>query len=111
MNNILIFFLLITVSGCATTNTMNRISLGMTKDQVIQKAGSPTSVSAQEKTEVFTYYLYQPFGQGMIEHPRENYFVRFYNGVVESYGKMGDFDSTKLPEQKITVDLNQKTSP
>lgn len=89
---------------------MSKISLGMTKDQVIQKAGSPTNVSAQGNTEIFTYYLYQPFGQGMVEHPRENYFVKFYNGIVESYGKMGDFDSAKVPEQKISIDLNQKIS-
>ena len=50
--------------------------------------------------------LYQPFGQGMIEQPRTDYFVRFKNGLVESYGKMGDFDSTKVPETKTTVDLN-----
>ena len=92
--------------GCATTSRLNQISLGMTKEQVIQKAGKPTSVAAQDNMEIFRYYLYQPLGQGMIDEPRTDYFVRFKNGLVESYGKMGDFDSTKVPETKTTVDLN-----
>jgi len=43
------------------------------------------------------------------------YFVRFINEKVESYGNMGDFDSTKDPRQviidktdKITIDSVNK---
>lgn len=96
------FVLAFLVAGCATTSRLNDISVGMTQEQVITKMGNPTSMAAQEGIEVFRYYLYQPLGQGMLEEPRTDYFVKFSNGLVVGYGKMGDFDSTKDP----TVNLN-----
>ena len=38
-----------------------------------------------------------------IDQQKGTYFVRLKNGVVESYGKVGDFDSTKTPELNINI--------
>lgn len=92
--------------GCAVANgpwgsaTINKVSLGMNKAQVIEVMGSPTSTSATEGVEYLNYTLIEAFG---VNAP---YFVRLKNGKVDAYGKRGDFDSTKVPENKTTIDLN-----
>lgn len=92
-------------AGCATAHKMNDISIGMTKQEVVNVLGPPTSTSAKEGVEYMNYRFsetddYAFYG---ITSP---YFVRVVNGKVESYGRLGDFDSTKIPEMKSTIDLN-----
>ena len=87
----LAFFLL---CGCATPDRMNRLSIGMTKAEVIDQLGSPDSSAGQGNAEVLKYQLGN-------DHPLthrgwETYFVRLVSGKVESYGKMGDFDSATI---------------
>jgi outer membrane protein assembly factor BamE (lipoprotein component of BamABCDE complex) len=85
---------------------MNDIEIGMTKQQVIEILGQPSNTSAINNTMYLNYRLHEwnhPEGQ-----ERTAYFVRFIDGKVESYGKMGDFDSAKVPESKTTIDLNIK---
>ena len=85
---------------------MNDIEVGMTKQQVIQIMGQPGSTSAINNIMYLNYSLHE------WNHPagRETtaYFVRLIDGKVESYGKMGDFDSAKVPESKATIDVNVK---
>jgi len=85
---------------------MNDIEIGMTKQQVIEILGQPSNTSAINNTMYLNYRLHEwnhPEGQ-----ERTSYFVRFIDGKAESYGKMGDFDSAKIPESKTTIDLNIK---
>lgn len=85
---------------------MNDIEIGMTKQQVIKILGQPSSTSAINNTTYLNYNLHE------MNHPagkeKTAYFVRVIDGKVESYGKTGDFDSTKVPESKTTVDVNIK---
>lgn len=105
MPRVCVFFIAIIFAGCATFSTkMNEISVGMKKSQVIQIMGNPVSTSAQGKREYLAYRLFEDMWSTV---PSE-YYVRLENGIVESYGKMGDFDSANVPEQKVTIDLNQK---
>ena len=98
--------------GCAAVApNLNAVSLEMTKAEVIKILGSPTSVSAKENVE----YLKYTCGQAIVPSPECNdlkgraieYFVRLVGGKVESYGKVGDFDSAKNPANDIN--LNVKT--
>ncbi|MCK9419211.1 MAG: outer membrane protein assembly factor BamE [Nitrospirae bacterium] len=82
---------------------MNDIEIGMTKQQVIQIMGQPSSTSAINNKMYLNYNLHEWKGK-----EKTAYFVRFIDGKVESYGKTGDFDSTKVPESKTTVDVNIK---
>jgi hypothetical protein len=93
------------LSGCATAYKMNNISLGMTKPEVIKKLGRPASTSAQSGVEYMNYKLSET-GDDEFLGTYTPYFVRIVDGKVESYGRMGDFDSTKVPESKSTIDLN-----
>ena len=91
--------------GCYTSaDVMSELSVGMTKSEVISLMGKPDSVSAQNGLEYMSYSLRtstsftrNTFGyQGV-------YYVRLVNGRVESYGKVGDFDSTKDPTVNVNV--------
>jgi hypothetical protein len=42
----------------------------------------------------------------MVDQARNLYYVRLKAGVVDAYGRVGDFDSTKIPETKQTIDVN-----
>lgn len=68
----------------------------MSKAEVIQKMGEPTSTRANEQYE-FLIYLLREHATITPRAPQDmkvEYFVRFKNGRVDSFGKVGDFGST-----------------
>src|SRR5688500_18919758 len=91
--------------GCATSGQINHLSLGMTKQDVIRAMGMPTSTSATEGVEYLNYQLSETDDDAFrgITSP---YFVRIKAGIVDAFGRLGDFDSTKPRETKSTIDLN-----
>jgi len=95
----------LTLVGCATSHNMNKINLGMTKQQVIEVLGPPVSTSATAGVEYLNYRFSETSDHAFfgITTP---YFVRIIEGKVNAYGRLGDFDSTKASETKSTIDLN-----
>jgi hypothetical protein len=90
--------------GCATNSSiLGRLSLGMTRAEVEAVLGHPNAVSAQNNIEVMRYHLDNENlgGKGV-------YFVRLVAGRVESFGRMGDFDSAKDPVFREQIDVRQK---
>jgi outer membrane protein assembly factor BamE (lipoprotein component of BamABCDE complex) len=82
---------------------LTRVSVGMEKQEVLSKLGKPTRVAVQGTIEYLEYEAYE--NSGWDWQGKRNYrwmFVRLVNGRVESFGRKGDFDSTKNP----TTDLN-----
>ncbi len=79
----------------------------MTKEQVINCLGTPNSISAMDGVQYLRYNLY-PTDTHASYGITEVYYVRVVNGKVDSFGQLGDFDSTKVPEIKSTVNLNIK---
>ncbi len=78
----------------------------MTKDEVFRVMGNPISVSAQAGLEYLNYALSEPRDDAFRGWTRAYYvrpvtvkttpyYVRLINGRVESYGRTGDFASTK----------------
>ena|SRR3989344_8737628 len=103
----IVFIILMT--GCySMAHKMNSVNIGMTKQEVISVLGSPTSTSAKEGVEYLNYRLYETISDTTGAGKTTPYFVRIINGKVDSYGRLGDFDSTKPPETKSTIDLNIK---
>lgn len=109
--------LVLLLGGCATAHKISDVQLGMTRDDVIRVMGKPTSVSAQSGAEYLNYALSEgPTGSDPLGILTKPYYVRLINGKVESYGRTGDFDSTKTPavrlesEQTIKQDVNVKGS-
>jgi outer membrane protein assembly factor BamE (lipoprotein component of BamABCDE complex) len=82
--------------GCATAPKMNSLSVGMTKDEVLHIMGNPASTAASDGTEFLRYELSSTSEQAEY-HITEEYYVRLIDGRVDSYGRMGDFNSTKNP--------------
>lgn len=114
MNKYLLFLLsLFIVSGCATTRITPKISLGMTKKEVIKLCGEPYKTGATiergEKLEAFTYQeraLYSP--QYGLFSPYSFIHIYFIDGKVVQY--VGDKDWMTLSDYegerkiKITTD-------
>lgn len=98
---------IVLLAGCATAHKMNQISIGMTKQQVIEALGQPVSTSAKPGIEYLNYRFSETNDPRLYGYTTP-YFVRIVDGKVESYGRLGDFDSTKVPETKSTIDLNIK---
>ncbi|MCU0651542.1 MAG: hypothetical protein MUC39_01185 [Candidatus Omnitrophica bacterium] len=90
--------------GCVTTSSrINNISLGMTKANVLRSMGTPTSTSAKGTTEYLTYKLIVAYDR--VDPIYNDYFVKLIDGKVESYGKVGDFDSVKNPTNDINLNV------
>ncbi|MFM0718035.1 outer membrane protein assembly factor BamE [Paraburkholderia strydomiana] len=86
-----------------TADQLNKVSVGMTRQEVIQTLGEPKSISAQGDLEYLQYRWVKTVVAADGNFP-EDYFVAIKNGRVLSYGKRGDFDSTKLMAQRIQID-------
>ena len=91
--------------GCSTPPpSFDRISVGMTKEQVRAVIGKPDAVATQGKTEYWNYKETWDMGVQL----RGWWFVRFIDGKVEAFGQRGDFDSTKDPTNKVIIDKTDK---
>ena len=54
----LVFIAVVFLLGCAgSSKKMNQLNLGMTKQEVIEAIGEPTSTSAKRNTEYLNYHL------------------------------------------------------
>jgi len=104
---ILCFLVSIIIFGCATAGKIGGVQLGMTKDQVIAVMGKPISVSAKGQTEYLNYALSETSDQAYYGIAKP-YYVRLVNGIVESFGRTGDFDSTKTPTVRVESDQTIK---
>lgn len=71
--------------------------IGLPEAAVIELRGRPDRVSATKDTKYLTY-----------GNHREEHFVRIVDGFVESYGRVGDFDSTKPVEKTLNLNVDDK---
>lgn len=105
IRNILILIVAGLTISCATPGSslskpdLSRISIGMSKQEVVAELGDPHDVAQKGDVEYFSYNFDHPFdGRPAIV---DSYYVRFVDGRVESYGRKGDFDSTKDPAVEV----------
>ena len=99
--NLLALVLLLWAAGCSTSAAaMNNLRIGMSYNQVIGQLGQPNTLSAQGEVTVARYWLWEPSGG------HTWYFVKLVGDKVTSFGRMGDFDSTKDPT--LNLNVNEK---
>lgn len=79
----------------------------MSKGDAIDALGDPVSVSAINGVE-YLNYRFTETRDDVVYHRETPYFVRIINGKVESYGRSGDFDSTKTPTVKVETVTTSK---
>jgi hypothetical protein len=92
------FIFLLNLTACITIDSgkdLSEISLGMSKEQVISVKGKPYERAAREGVEYFIYATFLINGNG--KTVQDKYFIRFIADKVDSFGRIGDFDSTKDP--------------
>lgn len=107
MRKIHLIVLSVLLASCAGAPKMNQLSVGMTKPEVIAAMErQPDSTSAQGGVEYLSYNLWRDFWDRRPGDYSDRFFVRLINGKVESYGRVGDFNSTRIPETKQSIDLN-----
>ena len=96
---------------------MNSLQVGMTKEQVIKIMGEPYSTSAQLDVEYVKYNLDDNYNNSTYNFlwggimrvaiaKKSIYYIKLVQGKVDSYGRIGDFDSAKVPETKHTIDIH-----
>jgi len=77
--------------GCASSSKkLNKISPGLTKDEVLVILGRPHSTSAQGETEYLSYNLINKGGGDLRE-----YTVKLVHGAVESFGERTDYGTAR----------------
>lgn len=81
----------------------------MTKKEVIAAMGDPASTAAPGNgVEILRYDLSSTFttvylaNHGIASAPQD-YFVKLIDGKVDSYGMVGDFNSTKDPTINVNI--------
>jgi len=78
--------ILMSLTACAgTASKMNRVQIGMTGTQVVETIGPPDSTSATPGVVYLRYRL----SSGWVFS--DDYYVRLRDGVVDAYGRAGDF--------------------
>ena len=98
------------LAGCASpTSKMNRLSIGMTKKEVIAAMGEPASTAAPgNRVEILRYDFSSTIAtiylaRHGIAPESQDYFVKLIDGKVDSYGRVGDFNSTKDPTINVNI--------
>ena len=85
----LILVSVMVIAGCATAHKMNRLSLGMTKQEVISVMGRPTSTASPGKGQEILRYNLSATNDDAYDGITDEYYVRLINGIVDSYGDHG----------------------
>ena len=113
MKGISIFLLLVFISACGTTShygkrpDFSKVAVGMSQKQVVDTLGKPDDMAAKDGT-VYLNYIYTPwYDHNGADGSGEYYFVRLVGNKVDSFGRRGDFDSTKNPEQTININIKK----
>lgn len=100
-------------SGCASRSpeVLKKVSIGMTKQQVYATGIEPTRMSAKGNTEYLVYSHCSGFRAVLTQRCNgieEDYYIRLVNNRVDSYGKVGDFDSTQDPSQTVNLNIRNR---
>lgn len=114
MRIISVLFLVLSISACGTTShyvkrpDFSEIAMGMSQAEVIEKIGKPDDMAANEGT-VFLNYIYTPwYDHNGADGSAEHYYVRLVDNKVNSFGRRGDFDSTKDPGKTVNVNVREQ---
>lgn len=72
--------------ACASAGRLNKLSLGMTKPEILSAIGPPNETRASDGKEFLIYYLYAN-SDSMVKSP---YCLMVESGKLTRYGGMGD---------------------
>lgn len=105
MKNMLYLLLSFLLISCATSRKLNKISVGMTKEQTISILGQPVSVSSPGQNQEFLNYRFSETDNDAFYGITTPYYVLIEYGRVKQFGRHGDFGVTK----DQTININTKS--
>ncbi|HTB83780.1 MAG TPA: outer membrane protein assembly factor BamE [Candidatus Sulfotelmatobacter sp.] len=90
------------LAGCLTSSsTINSISLGMNKAQVLKIMGTPVSVIADTNSECLNYNLAEV--PTAFDMPGTPYEIKLVDGKVVSYGRAGSAPTSRPVPMPVIV--------
>jgi len=106
MNKVFLILLLVFLSGCYYHQydislyreiPLHTISVGMNKDNVLEKMGKPYNVIGSKKykegtVEVWEYRKYEMSKTKTYDSLLEQYWLYFWNSKLEQWGRAGDWE-------------------
>jgi hypothetical protein len=99
--------LVLLLSACATNygKKLNHVSIGMTKEQVIDVMGEPTSTKSDGTQEALEYENNCPTGFSGCHYwgKQDVFWVIFVDGKVNKYGRAGDFGTAGPLRSQVDV--------
>ena len=100
----------IVVAMAPSADKLNELSVGINKTDAIKVMGNPDRTSAKGNVEYLIYRLAyeKDFSESWFfgifaKAYKDDYFIKIVEGKVDSYGRLGDFDSTKDPTFKLEL--------
>jgi len=89
-------FVCLFLTGCqammyGTAEKLNKISVGMSKQQVIQELGNPDTTSASGSEEILKY----KWMKTVVSWGPKYFYVRLADGKVQSYGEEEELTSKR----------------
>lgn len=99
--------LMIVAIACSKPKpSFDKIRPGMDEGQVVSLLGSPQTIANQARIKYLEYESFDRdiwLGSGRKENV-QFFFVKLIDGKVDSFGRKGDFDSTKNPTREIKIE-------
>jgi len=88
MNKILILITSLTLSACVTIiqDIGNKIDIGMTKTEVINKIGEPSSLGSDGQLQYLTYFSFDKRGAWTNAPEQIEYVIALKDGKVIKFG-------------------------
>ena len=87
-----LLIVMVMVGGCATIQRMDRLRLGMSKEEVIKILGKPSTTKTESTKETLGYELSPTWDSFWSE--KEAYCVVLENGKVTKYCRISDLTQT-----------------
>lgn len=116
MKQLLLMMMAVVLVGCASPSPtdysaqdLSKLNVGMTKEQVIAVKGEPYERAVNGDTEYLIYAVgFTDIYGEFRANKKKRYYVRLSKGKVNSFGKVGDFDSTQDPTLKLIIEKRRR---
>ena len=91
----------IVLSGCSVVPPdLSGIEVGMTKNEVLKAMGRPSDFKGFGRS---IFFIYHAKGEDLGLMTWNSRYIKITDGKVESFGRWGDFDTTKDPTINVNV--------
>ena len=92
---------IIVLSGCSVVPPdLSGIEVGMTKNEVLKAMGKPSDFKGFGRS---IFFIYHADGEDLGLMTWNSRYIKMTDGKVESFGRWGDFDTTKDPTINVNV--------